>query len=39
MAQGKRPLAIETPGIGATRRHVMGDPLKGGHVRRVLIET
>ncbi len=39
MAEGYRPLAMETPGIGAARGHMVGDPLKRGEVRGASIET
>lgn len=39
MAEGNRPLAMKTPGIGAARGQVMGDSFYGRKVRRLLIET
>jgi len=39
MAQGNRPLAMETPGIRAAGGQVMGDSLNRREVRGLLIEA
>ncbi len=39
MAEGDRPLAVKTVGVGAAWSEVMGDALDGGEVGRALIKT
>ncbi|MNO51799.1 hypothetical protein D3C76_422010 [compost metagenome] len=39
MAQGNRPLAVKTPGVGASRCQVMGDSLNGCKVCRLIVKT
>ncbi|MNG15251.1 hypothetical protein D3C84_990650 [compost metagenome] len=39
MAQGNRPLAMKSPGVGAARGQVMGDSFNGCKVCRLMIKT
>ncbi len=39
MAQGYRPLAVKTPGIGAARRQVMGHSFNRCEVCRLIVKT